>query len=57
MSHISEERQADLFPKMISMGIDVNMPTPHKQIQQLAFESFKTNFPADFMEEAKHIYE
>ena len=57
MSHISEDRQADLFPKMISMGIDIDTPTPHNQIQQLAFESFKTNFPADFMEEAKHIYE
>lgn len=56
MSHISEDRQADLFPKMASMGIDVDAPTPHYQIQQLAFESFKTNFPADFMEEAKKIY-
>ena len=57
MSHISEDRQADLFPKMAAMGIDVDAPTPHSQIQQLAFESFKTNFPADFMEEAKRIYE
>ena len=57
MSHISEDRQADLFPKMAAMGIDLDVPTPHKQIQQLAFESFKTNFPADFMEEAKSIYD
>jgi hypothetical protein len=57
MSHISQDRQADLFPKMKSMGIDVDTPTPHHVIQQLAFESFKTNFPADFMEEAKHIYD
>lgn len=57
MSHISEDRQADLFPKMAAMSIDVDAPTPHSQIQQLAFESFKTNFPADFMEEAKRIYE
>jgi hypothetical protein len=56
MSHISEDRQADLFPKMVSMGIDVDAPTPHKQIQQLAFESFKTNFPADFMDECKKLY-
>jgi len=56
MSHISEDRQADLLPKMSSMGIDVDKPTPHKEIQLLAFESFKTNFTADVMEKAKLIY-
>ena len=57
MSHISKDRQADLFPKMSAMGIDINAPTSHNQIQQLAFESFKTNFPEDFIEKAKRIYE
>lgn len=57
MSHISEERQADLFPKMAAMGIDVDAPTPFRDIQLLAFESFKTDFPANFMDEAKRIYE
>jgi hypothetical protein len=56
MSHISEDRQADLFPKMAAMGIDVDVPTPFKDIQLLAFESFKTNFPADFMDECKKLY-
>lgn len=56
MSHISLDRQQDLFPKMAGAGIDVDKPTPHKQIQLLAFESFKTNFPEDLMEEAKKIY-
>jgi len=56
MSHISEDRQADLFPKMESMGLDVDKPTPFKDIQLLAFESFKTNFPADFMDECKKLY-
>jgi hypothetical protein len=56
MSHISEDRQADLFPKMTAMGIDVDKPTPFKDIQLLAFESFKTNFPADFMNECKALY-
>jgi hypothetical protein len=56
MSHISESRQADLFPKMAAMGIDVDNPTAFKDIQQLAFESFKTNFPADFMDECKKLY-
>jgi hypothetical protein len=56
MSHISEDRQADLFPKMKAMGIDVDAPTPHKEIQQLAFESFKTNFSSNVMNAAKAIY-
>lgn len=57
MSHISEERQADLFPKMLDAGINVDQETPHNQIQLLAFESFKTNFKNDVMEKAKKIYE
>jgi len=57
MSHISNDRQADLFPKMASMGIDVDQQTPFKDIQMLAFESFKTDFPNDFMDQAKKIYE
>jgi hypothetical protein len=56
MSHISKNRQADLFPKMSAMGIDVEQPTSFKQIQMLAFESFKTNYPSKFMETAKKIY-
>ena len=56
MSHISEDRQADLFPKMAALGIDVDAPTPHKEIQLLAFESFKTNFRDEVMERAKEIY-
>jgi hypothetical protein len=56
MSHISEERQADLFPKMSKLGIDVDAPTEFKRIQHLALESFKTNFPADVMDKAKNIY-
>ena len=56
MSHISEDRQADLFPKMSAAGIDVDEPTPHEKIQLLAFESFKTNFRNDVMEQAKQIY-
>jgi hypothetical protein len=56
MSHISEDRQQDLLPKMTEAGIDVNTPTDHVQIQRLAFDSFKTNFPDDVMEKAKDIY-
>ena len=56
MSHISKDRQADLFPKMEEAGIDVDAPTNHQKIQLLAFDSFKTNFPDEVMEKAKAIY-
>jgi hypothetical protein len=56
LSHISEDRQKDLIPKMASMGIDIDQPTAFNDIQLLAFESFKTNFPSDVMEAAKKIY-
>ena len=56
MSHISKDRQKDLFPKMSLMNIDINTPISHKDIQLLAFESFKTNFRDDVMEKAKKIY-
>lgn len=56
MSHISQDRQADLFPKMTAAGINVDAPTAHNEIQQLAFESFKTNFCNEVMEAAKAIY-
>jgi hypothetical protein len=57
MSHISEDRQKDLLPKMSAAGIDIDTVISFKDIQLLAFESFKTNFPNDFMEQAKKIYE
>lgn len=56
MSHISEDRQADLFPKMSAAGVDIDIPTAHNNIQLLAFESFKTNFRNDVMDCAKEIY-
>lgn len=56
MSHISEDRQKDLLPKMNAAGINVDTVTPFKDIQLLAFESFKTNFPSDFMDECKKLY-
>ena len=56
MSHISENRQLDLFPKMSNMGIDPSKPISHFDFQKVAFESFKTNFDESTMESAKKIY-
>ena len=38
------------------MGIDVNAPTDFMKIQELAFESFKTDFPNDAMDAACTVY-
>lgn len=57
MSHISEDRKADLLIKMNKLGINLDTPTSFYDIQMLAFESFKSNFPEGFMEKAKKIYE
>lgn len=56
LSHISEDRQKDLFPKMLAMGIDLDSTASFKDLQMLAFESFKKDFPTELMEEAKKIY-
>jgi hypothetical protein len=56
LSHISEDRQKDLFPKMQSLNIPIDKPVDHKIMQLIAFESFKTNFPDSVMEQAKKIY-
>lgn len=56
MSHISINRRKDLLPKMSALGIDVDQPTPFLDIQILAFESFKTDFPSDVMDAACSIY-
>jgi hypothetical protein len=56
MSHISINRRKDLLPKMAKLGIDINKPTSFFDIQKLAFESFKTDFPAEVMDRACSIY-
>jgi len=56
LSHISENRQKDLLPKMTAMGLELDKPVDFKLAQHLCFESFRTNYPDDFIEEAKQIY-
>lgn len=56
MSHVSKERQEDLFSKMKILKIDLDKTTSFRDIQILAFESFKTNFSNGFMDLAKEIY-
>lgn len=56
LSHISENRKIELRKQSQAMGIDWDVPTPLKDIQILAFESFSNNYPRDFIEKAKEIY-
>ena len=56
LSHISEDRQKELYPKMEALGIDVDEPKDFKTLQMLCFESFSNNYPRDFIDAAKEIY-
>lgn len=56
LSHISEDRRKELFPKMSAMGIDIDDPTEHKKLQLLAFDSFRNNYRDDVIDKAKEIY-
>lgn len=55
-SHIHSQRQAIMRTQVEAMGLDWNRPQPLNKLQQLCFESFRTNYPADFIEKAKEIY-
>lgn len=56
LSHISLERQASL--KEISNKIGLSWETPQTLLtmQILAFESFKNNYPLDFIEKGKNVF-
>lgn len=55
-SHISEGRQKELESKMKSFGINWDTKVPFKDLQILCFESFRNNYPNEFIERAKSIF-
>lgn len=55
-SHISYERQKKLEPIMSKLGVWWDSLITWKQLQIIALESFKSNYPEDFIEEAIKIY-
>ena len=57
LSHISKNRRIKLFEQMEKMQIDPYKKQDFTTLQMLAFESFKNNYPIDFIEKAKRIYE
>lgn len=52
-SHLSETRQTELRKHVASMGIEWSVPQSLDLLEQLCWESFRTNYPADFIEKAK----
>jgi len=55
-SHIHSQRQAIMRTQVEAMGLSWDDPQPLDKLQQLCFESFRTNYPAEFIEKAKKIY-
>lgn len=56
-SHIFSTRQNIMRQQVEEMGLDWYEPQPLNKLQKLCFESFRTNYPADFIEKAKAIYD
>jgi len=57
LSHISEDRRKELLPKMESMGIELDEVADLHMLQHLCFASFSNNYPADFVQKSKEIYQ
>ena len=56
LSHISKTRQEEMQVKTDKMGIDWDAPQSLHTMQMLTFESFRNNYPADFIEKAKNVF-
>ena len=56
-SHISTDRQTQMRKIVEEMGISWTEPHELNLLQKLCFESFSSNYPRDFIERAKKIYD
>lgn len=56
-SHISLNRQQQMRDYVKTIGVSWEDPEPLNVLQKLCFDSFRTNYPADFIEKAKKIYD
>jgi hypothetical protein len=52
-SHLSDNRKEELRKHVERMGISWDTPQPLDLLEQLCWESFRTNYPDDFIERAK----
>jgi len=54
-SHIYSTRQAEMRKHLESLGIEWNTPQPWAVMDKLCWNSFRTNYPADFIENALNV--
>lgn len=54
-SHIYTTRQSEMKKYLKTLGIEWDIPTDFKILNQLCWESFRTNYPEEFIEKAKCI--
>ena len=52
-SHIYSTRQDEIRKHLDSLGVEWNKPQPFDVLEQLCWKSFRTNYPADFIERVK----
>lgn len=55
-SHIHSGRQEIMRDQLAGLGLDWDSLQPLNKLQQLCFESFRSNYPDDFIDKAKDIY-
>lgn len=54
-SHIHSNRQIEMRKYLDSLGIEWSKPQPWKIFDILCWESFRTNYPSDFIDKAKNV--
>jgi hypothetical protein len=54
-SHIHSNRQTEMKKNLDLLGIEWDKPQPWDVMDQLCWESFRKNYPSDFIEKAKCI--
>lgn len=47
---ISNQRQDKLFKVLENNGVDINYPYSSKELQRVAFDSFRSNYPAELID-------
>ena len=53
-SHIHSDRQSEMRKHIDRLGISWTDPQPLSLLEQLCWESFKTNYPSEFIEKVKY---
>lgn len=54
-SHIYSTRQVEMRKHIESLGIEWNTPQSFDTLEKLCWESFRTNYPADFIEKVMEL--